>query len=97
MDNQIFLTMGLRLHAWSSAIASIRILVMSVLGLYLWLQVILGPGIFFLALTFSNPDQSVSVFSFDKTYTAYLTVSLCNVCLSHDLHYCQESLPYLKS
>ena len=61
---------------------------MSVVGLYLWLQVIVGPGICLVALMFSNPDQGLSVFSFDKTYTVYLTVSLCNVCLSYDLHYC---------
>ena len=61
---------------------------MGVVGLYLWLQVIIGPGICLVALMFSNPDQGVSVFSFDKTYTVYLTMSLCNVCLSYDLHYC---------
>ena len=64
---------------------------MSVVGLYLWLQVIIGPGICLVALMFTNPDQGVSVFSFDKTYTVYLTMSLCNVCLSYDLHYCQNN------
>ena len=39
-----------------------KISVMSVVGLYLWLQVIIGPGICLMALTFSNPDQGVSVF-----------------------------------
>ena len=69
---------------------------MSVVGLYLWLQVIIGPGICLVALMFSNPDQGVSVFSFDKTYTVYLTMSLCNVCLSYDLHYCQNNNCFLR-
>ena len=70
---------------------------MSVVGLYLWLQVIIGPGICLVALMFSNPDQGISVFSFDKTYTVYLSIYLiCNVCLSHDLHYCQNNNCFVK-
>ena len=63
---------------------------MSVVGLYLWL-VMIRPGICLVALTFSNLDQGISVFSFDKMHTVYLTMSLCNVRLSHDLHYCQNN------